>query len=70
MQGIFYAIFVVAILVIIRWYIENERPGSNLEGDKGWLAMRKPGPRPKSQKPTWKSSAEAKDVRRPHENAK
>jgi hypothetical protein len=42
MQSVLYGIFVVAILVIIRWYIENEQQGSKLEGDKGWLAMHQP----------------------------
>jgi hypothetical protein len=44
MQGVLYGIFVVAILGIIRWYIQNEQKGSTLEGDKGWLAMRQPDP--------------------------
>jgi hypothetical protein len=38
MQGIYYAIFVVSVLVVIRWYIQNERSGP--DGTKGLLAMR------------------------------
>jgi hypothetical protein len=40
MSGIFYAIFVVGILVVIHWYIANERVGPNSDGSEGVLAMR------------------------------
>jgi len=70
MQGIFYAIFVVAILVIIRWYIENERLGSNLEGDKGWLAMRNPSSMRKPPRLAWKSRSERSDARQANDTTK
>ena len=40
MTSLFYAIFVAAVLVIIHWYIQNERMGANSDGSKGLLAMR------------------------------
>lgn len=40
MSGAYYAIFVVGILVVIHWYITNERLGQNSGGSKGLLAMR------------------------------
>ena len=38
MQGLYYAIFVISILIIIRWYVRNER--SSPDGSTGLLAMR------------------------------
>ena len=38
MSSVLYAIFVVAILFIIHWYIQNERAGT--DGNKGLLALR------------------------------
>jgi len=40
MSGLYYAVFVVAILVIIWWHIENERIGPNSDGSKGFLAIK------------------------------
>jgi len=40
MSSVLYAIFVVAILFIIYWYVQNERAGT--DGSKGLLAMRAP----------------------------
>lgn len=40
MSGLLYAVFVVAILFIIRWYTQNERLGPDSDGSKGLLAMR------------------------------
>lgn len=40
MQGFYYAIFVISILVIIRWYVRNER--SSPDGSTGVFAMRQP----------------------------
>lgn len=39
MSGLFYAVFVVAILFIIRWYDQNESEGPDPDGGKGLLAM-------------------------------
>ena len=61
MQGLYYAIFVVSVLVVIRWYIQNEKSGS--DGGKGFLAMRAPRTREKfvarndGQRPDRKSGA-------------
>ena len=38
MNSVLYAIFVVAILFIIFWYVQNERAGT--DGSKGLLALR------------------------------
>ncbi len=42
MSGFYYSVFVLAILVIIWWHIENERDGPNSEGSKGFLAIKAP----------------------------
>lgn len=43
MNGLLYGIFVVGILFVIRWYIQNERAGTDSDGSIGLLAMRAPG---------------------------
>jgi hypothetical protein len=40
MQSIYFGATVFFIVVIILWYIQNERSGA--DGSKGWLAMRAP----------------------------
>ncbi len=40
MSGIFFGIFAAAVLVIIWWYVQNERIGPDSDGDRGLLAMR------------------------------
>jgi hypothetical protein len=40
MSGVFFGIFAGAILVVIWWYVQNERIGPDSDGDKGLLAMR------------------------------
>jgi len=47
MNGIYYAVFVAAILFIIRWYVQNERLGPDSDGRAGLLAMTAP-PQPKN----------------------
>ncbi len=39
MSGIYYALSIVAIFVVIRWFIRNDKGGLN-EATKGLLAMR------------------------------
>jgi len=57
MQSVLFGIFVAAILVVIHWYIQNERKDSNPEGDKGWLAMRQPGTTTNKIRPTTQATA-------------
>jgi hypothetical protein len=42
MSGVFYAIFGLAILIVIRWYVQNERNDPDADGSLGLLAMRQP----------------------------
>ena len=42
MSGLYYAVFVLAILVVIWWLIQNERVGPNSDGSRGFLAIRSP----------------------------
>jgi hypothetical protein len=41
MDGVFYAIFGIAILLLIRWYMRNDK-GLNTDGNSGLFAMRTP----------------------------
>ena len=42
MSGIYYALSILAVFVVIRWFIANDKIGSN-EPTTGLLAIRHPG---------------------------
>jgi hypothetical protein len=40
MSSVYYAVYLLAVLVIIRWYVVSEANGANAGGRLGFLAMR------------------------------
>ena len=61
MSGVLYAIFAIAILFIIAWYVQNERAGIDSDGSKGLLAMRSTREPESAAKPDkrWRSDGDA-----------
>jgi hypothetical protein len=45
MNSLYYGLALIAILIIIGWYIANDGNGQN-DGSRGLLALRKPTVRP------------------------
>jgi len=65
MSGVLYAIFAIAILFIIAWYVQNERAGFDSDGGKGLLDMRSTRETKPVVKQRWRS-----DGGQPQQNSK